>query len=191
MKKIKGHFYKIALGSALLLISPLAQALLYQNATFNLHLPKTIAEITKKEDKAIYFYQYLYGTTPYIENAPQQLRIIVMGKAPEKKENYTEWQTQAIGLMTGSFNDIYNIPMEKQYETLKNDPHPIKIGHQEYIELIAQFNDRDVKFLNCIVNETTYMFTLISNNQDPQVRKTNMDIMTKQLETIQFKDIWS
>ncbi|MGE3317833.1 MAG: hypothetical protein AB7I18_00945 [Candidatus Berkiella sp.] len=126
----------------------------------------------------------------YIFASPfAQVKIVALNKAPQNQADVQAWQLDMLGKQIAFWQQSSKLPLDSQKEVLNNKPNTDKIGKYTYQTVDMSFPSQNVKFLNVVNNEVTYMFTLMSFDQDSKQRKEQMDKLVKELSSVELKPI--
>ncbi|OAI50047.1 hypothetical protein AYO45_00260 [Gammaproteobacteria bacterium SCGC AG-212-F23] len=161
----------------------------FHSSCFDISLADNLNLIEKTEEKNNGFYRYIFSSANN-ENAALQMRVIVSNKKPEANQSLEDFQTAAIGAMTSMFMDSYklyqyiNTPENKK--VLSEKPYQLKLGNTSLTGATMYFGNIDASFLVTRANNMTYAFTLVSKNNNAQIRKNNLKALTEQLQSIKF-----
>ena len=164
----------------------------FHSPYFDMTLPKNLKLISKTELKNDGFYRYVFGSSSG-DDAELQMRMIVSSKKPENGQSLEEFQTSAISNMSVMFMDSYNLygylNTPENQKVLSGKPGKLKLGAITFAGVTMYFGSIDISFLVTNVRNMTYAFTLISKNTNEQARKNNLNILTKQLQSIKFNAV--
>lgn len=161
----------------------------FGSACFNISMDSNLKLISKMEEKNNGFYHYVFASSKN-NDAAQQIRVIVSEKKPEAGQSLEDFQATTIGMMSAMFMDSYKlsqyIDTPENKKVLSEKPYKLKLGDITFAGATMYFGDTDASFLVTRSHNMTYAFTLISKNSNEQVRKKNLKMLTKQLESITF-----
>lgn len=146
--------------------------------------------ISKTEEKNNGFYRYVFASSTS-DDAEQQMRVIVSNKKPEAGQSLEDFQVASIGAMSAMFMDSYKlyqyINTPENQKVLSGKPYKLKLGDTTFAGATMYFGNIDASFLVTRSHNMTYAFTLISKNSNVQIRKNNLKILTRQLQSIKFQ----
>lgn len=161
----------------------------FHSPYFDMTLPKNLKLISKTEQKNDGFYRYVFGSSSG-DDAELQMRVIVSSKKPENGQSLEEFQTGAISNMSVMFMESYKLygylNTPENQKVLGSKPGKLKLGATTFAGVTMYFGSIDASFLVTNSHNMTYAFTLISKNINEQARKNNLNILTRQLQSIKF-----
>lgn len=164
----------------------------FHSPYFDVTLPRNLKLISKTEQKNDGFYRYVFASSSG-EDADLQMRVIVSSKKPENGQSLEEFQTSAISNMSVMFMDSYKLygylNTPENQKVLRGKPSKLKLGATTFAGVTMYFGSIDASFLVTNARNRTYAFTLISKNTNEQARKNNLNILTKQLQSIKFNAV--
>lgn len=161
----------------------------FHSPYFDMTLPKNLKLMSKTEQKKDGFYRYVFGSSSG-DDAELQMRVIVSSKMPANGQSLEEFQTEAISNMSVMFMDSYKLygylNTPENQKVLSSKSSKLKLGAARFTGVTMYFGNIDASFLVTNAHSMTYAFTLISKNTNEQARKNNLNILTKQLQSIKF-----
>lgn len=161
----------------------------FHSPYFDISLTNSLNLISKTEDPKNGFYRYVFASSNS-NNAALQMRVIVSSKKPSENQSLEDFQTDAIGHMSALFMDSYGlyqyISKPENQKVLSSKPNQLKLGNKTFAEATLYFGNIDVSFLVTNSDNMTYAFTLISKDDNEQIRKKNLQMLIRQLQSIKF-----
>lgn len=152
----------------------------WQLAPMTISLPDDLKKSVFKEDgKEVFFYLF--------EAPSAQLKIVVINQSPAKETDNEAWQLDMLGRQIALWQQSAKESLESQRDVLAKKPNTEQIGNYQYQTVNMTFPNQEVKFLNVVKNQATYMFTLVSTDSNLEDRKKNMQILVEQLKSVELK----
>jgi len=188
----KSIYYKsLIIITVLLNISTLAFAgNKFDSSYFDISLNKELKLISKTEEPG--FSRYVFSSSNN-EDGQLQMRIIVSDKSPGQNQTVDDFQQKSVAAMSTMFMDSYHLyqylgtPENKKELSKKWSESKLKLGNATYTISTLHFGNQDASFLVTNYNHRTYAITLISNNANKKIRIKNLNALTDQLRSIDFK----
>ena len=162
----------------------------FDSPCFAISLGNNLNLISKTEEKNDGFYRYVFASSSN-DDAEQQMRVIVSSKKPEAGQSLEDFQVASLGAMSAMFMDSYKlyqyINTPENQKVLGEKPYKLKLGDTTFAGATMYFGNMDASFLVTRSHNMTYAFTLISKNSNAQLRKNNLKMLTRQLQSIQYQ----
>jgi hypothetical protein len=72
-------------------------------------------------------------------------------------------------------------------KVLSRKPYKLKVGNSSFAQATMYLGNIDASFLLTRSHDMTYAFTLLSKNNNKQIRKNNLKTLVGQLQSIKFQ----
>lgn len=161
----------------------------FESPCFTISMPSNL-KLTLKRIDDHRIYQYVFATDD-TDQPELQMRLIVANKKPENNQSTEEFLTNSLGAMLTIYLEGFNLyrylgdPENKKM--LGEKPYHVLFGNTSFSGITLYLGNTDVTFLVARSDDMTYAFTLASQNSDENLRKSNLELLTRILDSIKLK----